>query len=149
MPRSKTNRARARLGCDVEINSDDATNVDENDDAVLSGQGNRELEDLVTSAGIDDLADTYRSMEPNEIIREARALISDEDGNVRNLNNPEEVEAFINDILDEEGEGDTDSLNPSSNLGAEDVSWDGSSTGRENVATFYDGECTCIPKVRF
>ena len=106
---------------DVEINSDDATNVDENDDAALSRQGNRELEDLVTSAGIDDLADTYRSMELNEIIREARALISDEDGNVRKLNNPEEVEAFINDILDEEGEGDTDSLSPSSDLGGEDV----------------------------
>ena len=80
---------------DVETNSDDATNVDENDDAALSRQGNRELEDLVTSAGIDDLADTHRSMELNEIIREARALISDEDGNVRKLNNPEEVEASL------------------------------------------------------
>ena len=101
---------------DVEINSDDATNVDENDDAALSRQGNRELEDLVTSAGIDDLADTYRSMELNEIIREARALISMRMA-MEKVEQSRGSRSTINDILDEEEKAIRTLLSPSSDLG--------------------------------
>ena len=62
--------------------------MDENGDAALSRQGNETRRPRYVCC-IDDLADTYRRAELNEIIREARAFIPDEDGNVRNLGNPE------------------------------------------------------------
>ena len=104
---------------DGDTDGEDTANTGESDDTFLNRRENRDLEELVASAGIEDDADTYTRTELNELIREARAIISDEDGNLRNFDNPEEVEAFINDILDEELDSNTEPSSPSSSEGPE------------------------------